>query len=484
MNEAGRLGRNFSAIAIAQLIGQVLTFIVSVFLARTLGVELYGIFVFGFAFPNLFLLVVSLGLDSVLTIDVAADRTRGGSYLTVIATLRIALLLLAMGVLWVSVELVLTDPFAKTVTLILGVASLIGTYAGTFDAMFRAYERLEYSAIVTIIERATTTAAILVLIVFGFGLVEISLVFVAGSIISLVLSILILRMRIEWFRRGIRLGLWKRILRRTIPFALAAVVSTFMFSIGPVLLTILRDPIQTGQFNAAFALTLALFAPLNIYNIVFLPAMSRIFKNEPGQLSAILRKSQKLFFILGLPIAVGGWFFATDLVTLIYGGEFFASASSLRILLFVLAVATAQLGTGTALAVSGHQPLNLVNGAMGTATIVGLSFLLIPQWGHVGASFAFTAANVVMAIFGMAAVHLLVARLNIVETLPRPIIAGLVMMLTLVLLPELPLWWGVPVGGAVYFLVLFAVRGVTREDLSLVREALRGVFRRRRRGEF
>ncbi len=482
MNEVGRLGRNYSAIAVSHLLSQVLAFVVSVILARTLGLELYGIYVFGFAFPNLFLLVVSLGLNSVLTIDVAADRSRGASYLTAIATLRIPLLLIAVGALWLALELLLTDPFTKTVTLILGVASLLGTYADTFEAMFRAYERMEYAALVTIVERVTITAAILLLIVLGFGLIQISLVYVAGSIITLVLSLLILRMRITWFGRGIDLSQLKRILRRTITFALAAVVSTFLFSIGLVLLTILRDSTQTGEFNAAFALTLALFAPLQIYNLVFLPAMSRIFHERSDRLSMLLRKSQKLFFILGLPIAVGGWLYAEDLVTLLYGEAFLASAASLRILLFVLAIATAGLGVGTALAATGHQPVNLKIGVLGTATNIGLCFLLIPPWGAVGASIAFMVTHLLMAVLGMSAVHLLVAPLRVVETLPRPIIAGLAMVIILFFIPELPLWWGVPAGGAIYFLILLTIHGLTREDLALVKDVLKGVFSSRGSG--
>src|SRR3990172_2501819 len=76
MNDAARLGRNFSATAVGQLVSQVLTLLMSVILARALGVVSYGVFVFAFAFPSWLLLIVSVGLDAVLTIDVAADRSK------------------------------------------------------------------------------------------------------------------------------------------------------------------------------------------------------------------------------------------------------------------------------------------------------------------------------------------------------------------------------------------------------------------------
>src|SRR6266705_4700184 len=69
--DSKKFGRNFATTAFAQLVAQVLTLLVSVVLARRLGVSVYVVFVFGFAFPGWFLLLVSLGLDDVMTIQVA-----------------------------------------------------------------------------------------------------------------------------------------------------------------------------------------------------------------------------------------------------------------------------------------------------------------------------------------------------------------------------------------------------------------------------
>ncbi|MFQ5790960.1 MAG: oligosaccharide flippase family protein, partial [Acidobacteriota bacterium] len=252
MNDTRRFGRNFGAIAFAQLVSQVLTLIISVVLARALGVEQYGVFVFALAFPSWFLLLTSLGMDAVLTIDVAADRSKARSYLTALVVLRIPLVLATLAVLWFFVQLTLSDPVARIITMILGTTSILTTYAGTFRSVFQAFERLEYGALVTIVERVITTAGVLVLLFLGFGLLEVSLVFLLGSIVSLGLLIVITRTRFVWLERRVDRATVTHIVRRTIPFALAAVVSTFLYTSGPVLLTILQDPSATGEFNAAF----------------------------------------------------------------------------------------------------------------------------------------------------------------------------------------------------------------------------------------
>lgn len=287
-----------------------------------------------------------------------------------------------------------------------------------------------------------------------------------------------MKAKFAWFQRGFDLATSTTILRRTAPFALEAVITTLMSTSGIVLSTILRDVATTGLFNAAYALVLALIAPLSIYNIVFLPALSRMHRNTQDILSIAIRKSQKLFFILGLPIALGGWFYAEDIMTLFYGETFRESAGSFEILVFTIATSTAALGMGTALAATNRQVLNLSIAALAAVTNVGLCIALIPAWGHVGASYAFLLANVLTAVLGLAVVHRLVSPIDLAETFPRPVAAGIAMVAVLFFLPGIPLWSGILAGALIYFLVLVTLGGLTRDDLALVRNAVRGIVSR------
>ncbi len=476
MNDTRRFGRNFGTIAFAQLVSQVLTLIISVVLARSLGVEQYGVFVFALAFPSWFLLLTSLGMDAVLTIDVAADRSKARSYLTALVVLRIPLVLATLAFLWLFVQLTLADPVARIITMILGTTSILTTYAGTFRSVFQAFERLEYGALVTIVERLITTAGVLVLLFSGYGLLEVSLVFLFGSVVSLGLLIVITRTRFVWLERRVDRATVTHILRRTIPFALAVVASTFLYTSGPVLLTILRDPSATGEFNAAFALTIALLSPLPLYATAILPVLSRLHREQPGLLPAVMQRAQKLFFLVGMPVALGGWFYATEIITLFYGPAFETSAQSFQILVFTVAVTTAVAGNGPALLATRHQNLSLFIGITSAATNVGLCLGLIPLWGPVGAAYAFLAARLVGGSLRMIALNRLVARIDLRVTLARPILASLAMIVVLYLLPGLPLWLGILGGGSVYFLLLFAMGGIVKEDLALVQDALRGAF--------
>lgn len=477
------MGRNFAFVTFSQVITQVLAFVVSVSVARDLGVDLYGLFVFGFAFPSWFLWLVSFELDTVVAVEVSADRSKAGSYLTAVTLLRIPFALVAVVILWVSVRLVITDAFAQLVTLILGAASILSTYASLYRTMFRAYERLEFAALVVVVERTIATFAILLLLVLGFGLLPIALVYVLTTIIALVLSLVILKSRFVWFTPKIEFSTMLNILKKSVPFAMEAIATTFLYSAGPLLATVLGSSAETGKFNAAFSLVLAFLAPLAVYHTVVLPSLSRLHREKPESMAKVVYKSQKLCFLVGLPVVLGGAFFSGQIITFVYGSAFAEAAQSFEILVIVIATTTLNIGLGAALAASGRQRLNLGISIAGTLTNVIVCFALIPSMGHVGAAWAFLAAEIVMVVPSRLLAGQFIGRLHMFEVVSRPLVAGAAMLFVLSALPNLSLFGGIGTGATIYFLVLMAIGGLSKEDRELIREMIQGVLLRGERTE-
>ena len=117
---------------------------------------------------------------------------------------------------------------------------MLQAFAGTFQSFFRAYERLEYTALVVLAERGITIGVTFALLALGYGLLEIAVTFLVGGGLSLALSIALVRRKFTWFSHTFDRRTASSVLRRAVPFALGAVISTIILSTGPVLLTILR----------------------------------------------------------------------------------------------------------------------------------------------------------------------------------------------------------------------------------------------------
>ncbi len=463
-SDAHRFGRNFGSTALSQLIAQVLTLAASVVLFRKLGVAGYGMYVFGFAFPSWFLLLMTLGLDEAIATQVAADRSKASRYLTLVSLFRVFLAAVAFVGLWGATQLVLDDPFARTVTLILGASTVVTSYAGTFTAIFRAFERLEYAALVTVVERSIT------------GLLEVSLVFLGGGLIALGLSIIVARRRFVWFTRNVDFRELRQILRIAMPFGLFNAVGTFTYTAGVVLLTLLQSEESTGLFNAAFTLLLAMFSFLSIVSLAALPMMSRMGSESREKLSSALHRIQRLSFVFGVPLAFGGWFYADAILTTFYGAAVEASANIFRVLVLSFAVETAAMGIGPALAATGHAVQKLYIGTAGAAVTIALCIVLIPSLGPMGVAYAFLVSRILTASLGGLAVRHYVAPLGAWDAMVKSTLSASLMFLVLFAIPGLSLWTGVLLGAGVYFGALWGIRGMSREDRLVVWNALRGAL--------
>src|SRR5437899_12592376 len=131
------------------------------------------------------------------------------------------------------------------------------------------------------------------------------------------------------------------------------------------------------------------------------------------------------------------------------------------------------MGNAPALAAIGKMKLVLYIGCVAAASTIALSLLLIPPFGAVGAAYAFFVSHLLAAGLGAVAVRRLISPLGTSRMMVKSAFAGFVMLFVLVALPRLPLLLGVATCAAVYFAVLFTIRGAWKEDRARVGEERR-----------
>ncbi len=107
---------------------------------------------------------------------------------------------------------------------------------------------------------------------------------------------------------------------------------------------------------------------------------------------------------------------------------------------------------------------------MGIAVLVNvvLNIILIPQYTYVGAAVASLASTVVLFLLGMHFVPKIVdySRWYLVKGFSKILVASLVMAgVIYYLLPQMYFLWLVPIGAIVYFLVLWILRGINKQDV-------------------
>ena len=144
------------------------------------------------------------------------------------------------------------------------------------------------------------------------------------------------------------------------------------------------------------------------------------------------------------------------MVALLYGGSYEAAAPVLKILVWSAALVLLRGTFRQALCAAGEQRADLGCAASCAGINVALNLLLIPRFGLMGAAVATLLSEVVWVASVVTVFSRRVGRLALVSALVRPVGAGLVMTVCLLLLPG-PWFTQALVAGAVYLLALFAL---------------------------
>jgi O-antigen/teichoic acid export membrane protein len=303
-----------------------------VVMARELGASQFGIFTFSLAFVILATTLGNFGQDVVLTREVARDRTRLGGYFANTLALKVVLATVSLALsIGVAVAAGI-DRETLEVLLLLGPAVAFELLMATCFASYQAFERLEFIPIALISQRFVTAAAGIAALLNGAGVVAVSAIYLAGSVLGFALAL--------WFlvRKVARPGLeveprrWWPLMRASFAIGLAGVFSVVFFRIDTAMLAGFEPKEVVGDYGAAYRLFEAtLFVAWSVGAAVY-PVFSRLTVASVPPVGLVFQRSLKLAVALTLPLAAGGLVLAGPLMRLLYGSSYEDGATALRLL--------------------------------------------------------------------------------------------------------------------------------------------------------
>ena len=465
--------RNSLWIGLQPLILNVVSIFVTGYIARTLGDEDYGKFVFAFAFVAIFTPIGNLGLRAVTVRDIAADREHGLTILGKMFTLRFTLGCLAYLALVVTVNVMGYPALTKIVVYIAGLNLLTHTMATTLFDVFQAYERMKYIAISNFISGTSLTIASVLVLLVGFRLVGLTVVYAGGGLLML-LSIAYFFFR---FFPGIRLefdaAFWRESLRKGAPFFIVGLITVLNLRVGVILLSKLGGDAAVGQYGAAFHLVERLNVISESLCTAIFPALAALYtESKFDELNRMLKRYSSYLLMLGLPIAVGATMLAPQIIGLIFGDKYENAQHVLAILAWNLPFYFVASVLGYCLGAIHRQPLVARIAAVAAVTNIGLNFVLIPRYQEIGAALAYLSLGVVSCILVIIAVARVLTFPLQIGLVLRILLANAVMAGSVYLVLQVHWLVAIPVAAAVYAGALILLKALKRDDFELIRVAI------------
>lgn len=480
MNTARSIFKNTLALFLARLSYMGSSVLLVFFLSRSLQAEGLGSYSTAMAFFSLGGLACELGLPNFIPRELAKDLSQTNRYLTHTSVLAIVTaLVIVLGLAGVTPNLSYSSE--TIVSILLAALALIPTALRVvLNAIFVSHHRTEYMAFTTLVWTIVRVVGSLYLLQRGYGVVSIMTIFSLTSFLSVLNSFYYYVKYIDTPRWEFDWGFFKSMLRDLKAFILLAVIGSIFNQSETIILSLVKNETEVGFYSAAFKLiTLWYLIPQSYMSVVF-PVLTRSHQESTQRSQAIQEKSIKYLLALALPLAIGGFVTANQVIPTFYGPGFEEAVLVFRIMSWHTVLAFVNNVLWRTLLARDQQNLAVrVQWVSGVARI-GLALVLTPWLGAVGAACALIGGYTIYTVMHVYYIQRGGTPIPFVQlgwrfTLAAVLMGGLVMVMS----QQINLLISVPMGALVYWILVFVLRGFSPEDLALFRQVWPS---RRRRG--
>ena len=327
---SGRMVRNVLHLGVAQVASTVLGFALTAALGRYLGPADFGLYVTISMIWVFVYVVVDWGQAIILIREVARGRADEPVFLGSSLVLR---LLGTLCAFLMAAALSQIFGFDKRVALLAPLTVLIQVpwvIAQAYCYLFRARDRMDADAVVSVVGKGLTLAATLVVLRWGGGLAEVVWAQIVGAVAALAVGLGFAR------QMGIRTAMpamtvCGEFFTQGVPLVVLSITVCLQPIIELLLLSHLTTPEVVGWYGAARNITGIFLSPAMILVAASFPAMSRAAA-DLSEFRRILEQSGKVLVIAAALASASLFVFSDFGVAVVYGkGQFDQTSQVLRV---------------------------------------------------------------------------------------------------------------------------------------------------------
>ncbi|MFA5801376.1 MAG: flippase [Thermoleophilia bacterium] len=386
---SSRVPLNAALLSSSQFVRAAIGFVFFLFLARRLGPEDFGRYMFAFALSEIFSILGDMGLHEYTIREIARKPGQLRERLAGILGLK-TLLSSSSAIIMIAIVPLMGKDRATSMAVVAFAMAQIGYswfYAATIA--FSVRQDLHIQAFLWLFEKVLfATGGVIVLLVWhDFVLVALSntvVQFIGGA-----LAVWIAWRKYGPFKLRLESGLWPGYLKAALPFGMIVAFYLVYFRIDSVMISFFRGDqanLEVGQYASAYNLISALlFIPAGLMAALF-PRLASQYNKPTDDLDAPFQKACRWLLAISLPMAVGGWLLSGQIILFFLKDDYLPATTALAVLSWVLPVWFVTFLQGNILTVVERQKAVAAVGFINMVANVGLNLIVIPRFGFTGAA--------------------------------------------------------------------------------------------------
>lgn len=465
MEKAKKIASNTIISVTARVIGLALALVIVGLLTRQLAAGGYGNYTTVIAYLSIFTALADLGLYNFLLRDISREGADEKQLTSHVFTIRIASLVLITPL---AIGVAFFLPYSLKVKIgiaIAGASSVLLSLNQVLMPIFQKYLQMIWVAIAEVIGRTIQLGLVFLGVKLSFGLLYFLGVLVIANLTGFLIQLHFARGLVP-FSLAFDFKKWKKILKKALPIGVGIILTLVYFKLDTVMLSLLKNPEAVGIYGLAYkVLENLIFFPSMLVGLVT-PLLSKYAFTERGSFKAVFQKTFEFIVIVMIPACVGLAFLAKPVVGLLGGENFDASAQVLQILTVAIGLIFMGNLLGKTAIVLKKQVWAAWIYFIGVIVNLSANFYFIPQYSYLGAAFTTVITELVVAGLLFLIVYktynwcpnLLIFAKSALAVVPMSIFLHFQGGNNLIL--------SIGGGALIYFVSLFAFRGVTIKDIK------------------
>jgi len=380
----------------------ILSYALSIILARLLGAEEFGIYVYVMTWVSVLSIPATFGFDRLVVRELAVynsekrwSEVRGFLKVSIIVILTQSLVIMVLSYLILSFFIQISNKELYT-SLLIGVLAV--PFLGLINlgkGILRGIGRVVYSQMPNMFFLPFLMLVLLVTLKFIWNLnitaFNVIFLYIVASLITIILLVAFLKkylpqeVFIDTFNRKYKIKQW---MGAAFSFFVLSGMHIINSRTDIIMLGMFKTTADVGYYNVAARLSDVLTTVLLSVNGVIAPTISSLYSSgDKNKLQAFITKSSRLIFFLSLPVGIVLFFFGSWILRL-YGKDFVEGLVVLRILLIAQFVNFSCGSVGLILNMTGNERITAFGFGVSALINVILNMFLIPIYGKEGAAVA------------------------------------------------------------------------------------------------
>ncbi len=383
-----KYGNNASWLFWGRIFSLFISFFVSIYVARYLGPQNYGLLSFAISFVGLFSFITNLGVDQIFARDLLKYPEKekellGTTFLLKLAGGIVSFLLSLFFIIFLE-----KDFLTISIVAIIAVSSLFQPMQ-ILIGYYQCKVASKYPAIITLTIVFLLSVLKLWIIFLNKGVYYFSFIFALESILyALFLGYIFVKKEYPltlWrFEKKLAVGL----LQDSWPLMLTGAFALIYTRIDQIIIKQLMEQMSVGIYSAGVSIAEAWYFIPGIFTASFLPAIINAQKTNADSYKRRLLYLNS--FLVGMSILIASiiFVFAGPIIHILYGEAYLNSVAVLKIYVWAGVAITLWGGLTQYLIAENEKFIVFFASLLGMVVNVILNFVLIPKYGINGAAFA------------------------------------------------------------------------------------------------